>query len=141
MIMTISKLVIDIKIRKKIDKHTSMKYAINMNEIAIEFIETRLFSKQRDEILTDDEYRQFQNELIKNPEKGKVIPHTESLRKIRWQAKGHGKRGGMRAIYYYKSKNGRIYLMFAYTKNKQTDLTPEQAKILNEVARGFENEQ
>lgn len=33
-----------------------------MDETAIEFIETRLFSKQRDEILTDDEYREFQKE-------------------------------------------------------------------------------
>ena len=33
-----------------------------MDETAIEFIETRLFSKQRDEILTDDEFREFQNE-------------------------------------------------------------------------------
>ena len=114
---------------------------MTMDDFEIEFIETRLFSKQRDEILTEDEYREFQNELIKNPEKGKVIPHTERLRKVRWQANGHGKRGGMRVIYYYKSQKGRIYLMFAYTKNKQADLTAEQAKLLNEVARGFENEQ
>lgn len=117
-----------------------MKYILDVNEIGIEFIETRLFSKQRDEILSDEEYRDFQNELIKNPEKGKVIPGTESLRKIRWAAKGHGKCGGMRAIYYYKSAKGRIYLMYAYTKNKQADLTAEQAKLLNEAAKEFENE-
>ena len=50
------------------------------------------------ELLTDEEYADFQSELAANPLAGDVIEGTGGLRKVRVAAKGRGKRGGARAI-------------------------------------------
>lgn len=52
------------------------------------------------------------------------------LRKVRWAAKGKGKRGGARVIYLLLVPPGLIYLFHAYTKGDITDLSPEQKKRL-----------
>jgi mRNA-degrading endonuclease RelE of RelBE toxin-antitoxin system len=65
-----------------------------------------------------------------NPETGKVIPGSGGLRKLRWRGSGRGKRGGIRVIYYWIQQKDRIYLLIAYAKNRQEDLTVDQLKIL-----------
>lgn len=50
---------------------------------AIEFIETTFFTKQIDELATDNEIRALQNELIAQPDKGRIIEGTGGLRKLR----------------------------------------------------------
>ncbi len=45
------------------------------------------------QLLSDDEYRQLQAELVLRPELGVVIQGSGGLRKVRWAAKGHGKWG------------------------------------------------
>ena len=50
------------------------------------FVETDQFSKLVDGYLTDEEYRQVQLELIRNPEAGVVIRGSGGVRKLRWQA-------------------------------------------------------
>jgi hypothetical protein len=52
------------------------------------------------------------------------------LRKIRWAAKGHGKRGGVRVIYYWWTGKGLISMLFIYPKNERDDLSAEQLKLL-----------
>ena len=49
----------------------------------MELIETKVFTRQILTLLSDDEYRQFQNWLVVNPDLGKRIPGTSGLRKIR----------------------------------------------------------
>lgn len=99
------------------------------------FIELPPFERFRTENLTDEEYRAFQNELLSNPEKGELIQGLQGLRKIRLtdSRRNKGKRGGIRAIYYYFVSLDRIYLITAYNKDKQTDLTEEQRKNLNKI--------
>ena len=48
-----------------------------------------------------------------------------------------GKRGGIRVIYYYVDSAGTIYLLMAYAKNEQADLTPSQKKALKQVIEGL----
>ncbi|MDY6216369.1 type II toxin-antitoxin system RelE/ParE family toxin [Actinobacillus porcinus] len=96
------------------------------------FIELPPFERFRTENLTDEEYRSFQNELLENPEKGEVIQGLKGLRKIRIadNKRNKGKRGGARVIYYYFQTKSQIFLIMAYGKNEQTDITPEQHKAL-----------
>ncbi|WP_228777499.1 hypothetical protein [Lonepinella koalarum] len=47
------------------------------------FIELPYFERYRNEFLTDEDFRQFQNELLADPEKGELIQHTGGLRKVR----------------------------------------------------------
>ncbi|WP_435639484.1 type II toxin-antitoxin system RelE/ParE family toxin [Carnimonas bestiolae] len=58
---------------------------------------------------------------------------TGGLRKIRVAAKGHGKSGGARVIYYHFISASQIAMLFIYPKNEQEDLTSEQRKILKTV--------
>ena len=89
------------------------------------FIELQGFSKRRQLLLPDDEFRAFQELLIQDPTAGDIIAGTGSFRKIRWNRSGMGKRGGIRIIYYNVTRNGRIYLALIYPKNEQDDLTEE----------------
>jgi len=95
----------------------------------VEFIETPIFTKQITDLLDDADYRQLQVTLAIQPNSGDVIRGGGGLRKIRWSAQGRGKRGGIRVI-YYKIEEDQIYMLFAYPKNKQEDLTSEQLKVL-----------
>ena len=67
------------------------------------FFETPLFTRLLPDYLDDDGYRMLQEALLKNPEKGDVMPGTGGFRKLRWRdpRRGKGKRGGLRVIYYY----------------------------------------
>jgi len=85
------------------------------------------------ELLTDDEYRELQFLLASRPEAGKLIPGSGGLRKVRWGAKGQGKRGGVRVIYYWAVAQHRVYLVYLYPKNKRDDLTPAQLRMLRQV--------
>ena len=68
------------------------------------FIEAPIFSKRVYDYLDEDEYAALQWTLAVRPETGKLIPGSGGLRKIRWSAKGQGKRGGARIIITFKKK-------------------------------------
>jgi hypothetical protein len=72
--------------------------------------------------------------LIDRPEAGDVIPGSGGVRKLRWAAKGKGKRGGARIVYLYVVVAARIYLLRCYAKNAKTDLTSDEKKRLRQIA-------
>jgi mRNA-degrading endonuclease RelE of RelBE toxin-antitoxin system len=96
----------------------------------MKIIETPIFTKKITSLITDDEYRNLQNELILNPEKGNIIRGSGGLRKIRWRISGRGKSGGVRIIYFWIIKKDTILMLLVYPKNEQDNLTPSQLKIL-----------
>lgn len=96
------------------------------------FYETAIFTEQIVELLDDDSYRELQSVLIRQPESGDLIPRSHGLRKIRWRVAGRGKRGGLRVIYYLLTRD-QIYMLYAYAKNRQEDLTPEQTQRLRNL--------
>ena len=84
-------------------------------------------------MLSDEEYRLLQAHLVNKPDVGKIIPGSGGMRKLRWSAKGHGRRGGIRVIYYWFISKDIILLLFAYSKNEQDDLTKEQLRQLKKI--------
>ena len=72
--------------------------------------------------------------LIDHPDAGEVIPDASGARKLRWAAKGKGKRGGARIIYLYVVIAARIYLLRCYVKNVKADLTADEKKQLRQIA-------
>jgi hypothetical protein len=72
--------------------------------------------------------------LSDRPEAGDVIPGAAGARKLRWAAKGKGKRGGARIIYLYVVIAARIYLLRCYAKSMKTDLTEDEKKELRQIA-------
>ncbi len=101
--------------------------------LSMQFIETSIFTRQVITLLTDDEYRELQIALSAHPESGALIPRSGGLRKIRWSMTGRGKRGGVRAIYYWVVAKDQILMLFLYSKTEKDDLTPTQLKVLREI--------
>jgi hypothetical protein len=99
-------------------------------------IETPVFTRRIQTILSDEEYRLLQVHLVNKPDCGKVIRGSGGLRKLRWSAGGHGKRGGIRIIYYWFVSQDTLLFLFAYPKSEQDDLTPEQLRQLKRVVEG-----
>ena len=109
-------------------------YANGVYDNTMLFIETSIFTQEIKKLLPDDEYRQLQELLLLRPKAGNLIQGSGGLRKIRWNAPGMGKRGGLRLIYYWNPPDT-IYMLFPYQKNQQEDVTPEQLKILKGLVK------
>ena len=62
---------------------------------SMEFIETPTFTRMVTALLSDDEYRHLQNELVEDPERGDIIKGGGGIRKLRYAAQGRGKSGGV----------------------------------------------
>jgi hypothetical protein len=100
------------------------------------FIETKLFTRLADEHLSDDELSQLQGYLNENAEAGDIIRGSGGVRKLRWRAPGRGKRGGLRIIYYLRSKQGEIWLLTLYAKNEAESISGAVLKQIKEEIDG-----
>jgi hypothetical protein len=98
----------------------------------MEFIETSVFTRAITSLISDSIYKSLQQELIIRPEAGALLKGGAGLRKIRWYLMDSGKRGGLRVIYYF-DETDKIYMLFAYRKNQQEDLTQTQVKVLKQI--------
>jgi hypothetical protein len=98
----------------------------------IEFVEAPAFTRHLPNYLSDDDFRQLQNELTGNPEMGDLVPGTGGFRKMRWAdaRRGKGRRGGLRLIYYHFASDRQIWLMMLYRKDEAADLTAKEKKAL-----------
>ena len=99
------------------------------------FVETPVFTKRVRDLLPDDDYRALQIVLLLRPAQGPLIKGSGGLRKVRWAPKGVGKRGGVRVIYYWRPDEQVFYMLFAYAKTVQEDLTADQLRVLARIIR------
>ena len=95
------------------------------------FIELPAFTRRLLDLLDDDAYLGLQVHLAMRPDAGKLIRSSRGLRKLRWAAKGRGKRGGARVIYFWRTAAGQIVLARLYTKNEREDITAAEIKTIN----------
>lgn len=86
-------------------------------------IETPMFIRYADAVWSDGEREEFVDFIAANPEVGDVIPDFAPLRKVRWSARGKGKRGGVRVIYYTRPAAGKVNLLIVYPKSRVENLS------------------
>jgi hypothetical protein len=98
----------------------------------MEFIEAPAFTRHVSGYLNDDDYKELQASLARNPEIGDLMPGTGGFRKARWAdaRRGKGRRGGLRIIYYHFKSDSQIWLMTIYNKDEAADLTAKEKKAL-----------
>jgi len=74
-------------------------------------------------LMDDGERAELVTYLSYHPTAGVVVPGTEGVRKLRWGLEGRGKRGGARVIYFYHDVDMPLFLLEAYAKNEQSNLS------------------
>ena len=105
----------------------------------LHFIESPVYSQQIADLLSPEDHRQLQLYLLQFPDQGDLIKGSGGLRKLRWAGSGRGKRGGIRVIYYLWHRDT-AFMLTAYPKNEQTDLTPAQTRALKQLIEEYTNE-
>jgi hypothetical protein len=74
---------------------------------------------------------------VLRPGAGDLIPGGGGLRKLRWKAKGRGKSGGYRVIYYWRNQQGEIWLLVIYAKNEEANIP---AHTLRQLKKEFDRD-
>lgn len=97
------------------------------------FVETKHFTRLITNLLSDEDYGELQNDLLHEPELGDKMPGSGGIRKLRFAAKGRGKRGGARVIYYWAVSKELILMLDAYPKNEKADLSKDELRKLRRV--------
>ena len=99
-----------------------------------------IFDKQWEAMgLNDDDLKELQEQLLKNPQIGSVVKGTGGLRKVRFALPGQGKSGSARVVYVDFVVAETLYLIYAYPKNEKDNLTKEECnsikKLIQEIER------
>ena len=102
----------------------------------ISFVETKLFTRLVQEYLSDDKCSELQQALIANPEAGAVVPGSGGIRKLRWGVAGRGKRGGIRVIYFLRTRRGQIWMLTLYPKNVAENIPAHVLKQIKDEIDG-----
>lgn len=97
------------------------------------FAELEIFQQVILDLLSQEEFRKLQNELLKRPKAGEVIQKTNGARKYRFGKKGRGKRGGLRVIYFFNEEKEKIWFLAVYEKTKKIDLSSDDKKYLRYI--------
>lgn len=90
--------------------------------------------------LNDDSLLVLEAALLEDPQMGDVIEGTGGARKIRIQLEGRGKSGGGRVIYLDVFEQENLYLLFAYPKSVQDNLTADQKKAIRKMIEAIRKE-
>ncbi len=99
------------------------------------FIETSVFTRQIEKLISDDSYLEMQQFLSRLPTAGDLIRGSNGCRKLRWNTSGRGKRGGIRVVYYWVMANDQMLMLIAYSKTTTADLTPIQIRKLGQLVK------
>jgi hypothetical protein len=104
--------------------------------MTLTFVEQPVFTKVITNLLSDDDYRAFQNELAQAPARWPVVPGSGGLHKARMRLPGRGKRGGARVLYLYFPLRQTVFFYLVYEKGEIEDVPKGKMKeIRDEVQR------
>jgi hypothetical protein len=99
-------------------------------------IQSRMFSaKARFLRLSLEDIRAIENEIMADPMAWPVIAGTHGLRKMRFspERRAGGKSGGLRICYFFVDESKRIYLLTAFAKSTQANLSQADRQALGQV--------
>jgi len=94
----------------------------------MKIVRTSVYDRATAGLLEPEERKAMEDDIAANPFAAPIIQGTSGIRKKRWALPGKGKSGGIRTIYYYHGDDDTVYLLTAYPKSKQKDLSPQDRK-------------
>ena len=101
---------------------------------------TRTYERAIRKLLSEDARREMETAIVVAPDAAPVIRGTGGIRKLRWAGSGRGKRGGIRAIYFWRTLPGAIFMLAAYAKSDRDDLTASDRKTLARLVAAIKSE-
>lgn len=96
-------------------------------------VELPEYLRKSDKLLNKSERQSIVNYLAAHPASGDLIQETGGIRKLRWSAKGKGKSGGVRIIYYYCNEAIPLFLLTVFGKNEKANLTKHERNELSKL--------
>ncbi len=105
------------------------------------FIEVPIFTRRWKEIgLGDEELQTLQIMLLKDPESGPVLEGTGGIRKVRFPLENRGKSGSVRVCYTDFAEYEVTYLITAFEKKEQENLSNEEKVVLKKLVKSLKEE-
>jgi len=101
-------------------------------------IRTASFTRRANRLLSDLEIAALEESVTSRPDAHPVVPGTGGVRKARWARPGKGKRGGLRAVYYFQVSADLVYMLDIYAKNEKPDLNGADKRELRRIAAELE---
>ena len=101
---------------------------------------TRSYERAIRKLLSENARREMEAAIVAAPDAAPVVRGTGGIRKLRWAGSGRGKRGGIRAIYFWCAAPGAVYMLTAYAKADRDDLTAADRKALARLVVEIERE-
>lgn len=93
-------------------------------------VELPEFLRKSDKLLKDSERQSIISYLASHPASGDIMQGTGGIRKLRWSARGKGKSGGVRIIYYYHNETMPLFLLTVFSKGEKANLTKSERNEL-----------
>src|SRR5215217_7757562 len=112
---------------------TTFPSAARLPERALEFVYTALFERTRKSLLSDEDMKSVEDELLAEPERGALMRGTGGVRKLRAAQENRGKRGSARVTYLHVAERETVYFLVAFGKNVQGNLTAEQCRMIRQI--------
>jgi putative transcriptional regulator len=88
----------------QLDTSAALPHTFLVSIPMLTVVETSAFARRAEKLLSIEEHEDLLFYLALHPESGDEIPGTGGVRKVRYAAKGKGKSGGARVIYYFSTK-------------------------------------
>lgn len=96
-------------------------------------IETPVYAKKADRLLTDEERETIAAFVSANPDAGVVVRGSGGVRKVRFGQDARGKSGGVRVIYYNRLENSQVWLLTVYGKGERSTIPAHELKTIREA--------
>ena len=88
--------------------------------------------------LNEDNIRELENILLKDPKIGPVMKGTGKVRKLRFAFQGRGKSGSSRVVYVDFEVFEKIYFLDVYAKNEKENLSQQERNELKQAVEMLE---
>jgi hypothetical protein len=114
---------------------------IEASDYWITVVQLGTFDRAIEGLLTQEEVTGLIAFLAQHPDDGVVLSDTGGIRKLRWGARGKGKSGGARIIYYFRDLNMPLYLLTGFGKGDKINLTKSEKMQLRKTVDALVGQQ